>query len=218
VLALAEEDFDFDAMTVRIRRQVSRDSGQWTFKLPKGDKERVVPVSRGIAQAIRTHMQAHPPEPYTLPWEDKHGRTHGSRTVNLLFRWHGDDPRSSGRHIAASSYDLGVWKPALSRAGIIPPPERAPYRSMRYRASRDDGMHALRHFYSATLQNAGVPLVGVMEFMGHSRKGAPITVGVYGHVTAETEELARSAIDSVLFKLRPAGVSAATVTELRRAE
>lgn len=215
---LAEEDFDFDAMTVRIQRQISRESGRWVFKLPKGEKERTIPISRGVARAVQAHIAAHPPEPYTLPWEDRHGKLHGSRTVRLLFRWHGDDPRSAGKHIAASSYDLGVWKPALSRAGIIPPPERAQYRTMRYQSSRDDGMHALRHYYSLTIQNAGVSLAGVMEFMGHSTKGAPITIAVYGHVTAETMEQARSAIDRELFKLRPVAASSGTVTELARAK
>lgn len=216
VLGLAEEDFDFGAMTVRVCRQISREGGSPAFKLPKGAKERTVPVSRGVAQAIQAHMAAYPPEPYTLPWQEEDGKEKGSRTVSLLFRWHGDDTRSRGKHIMASSYDSQVWKPALSRAGIIPPPVRASYRTLRYiGGSRDDGMHALRHFYSLTLQNAGVPLVGVMEFMGHSRKNAPITVSVYGHVTAETMELARLAIDRELFKLRPAGGSNGTVTELR---
>ncbi|MGH3247335.1 MAG: hypothetical protein ACRDOI_14160, partial [Trebonia sp.] len=79
------------------------------------------------------------------------------------------------------------------------------------------GMHALRHFYSTALQDAGVPPVGVMEFMGHSRKGLPVTFLVYGHVTDETFDKARTAIDRALFKLRPVP-SSGTVTELRAAQ
>jgi hypothetical protein len=41
-----------------------------------------------------------------------------------------------------------------------------------------------------------------MDFMGHSKKGAPVTLGVYAHVTEETYESARNAIDRSLFRLR----------------
>jgi hypothetical protein len=56
----------------------------------------------------------------------------------------------------------------------------------------------------------------MMEFMGHSRKGKVITVGVYGHVTDETFERARQAVDQRLFRLRPVQASG-TVAELRPA-
>ena len=44
-----------------------------------------------------------------------------------------------------------------------------------------------------------------MEFMGHSMKGRrlPTALGVYGHVTDETYEQARQAIDKALFRPRP---------------
>jgi integrase len=184
------------------------------FKLPKGGKERVVPVTPAFAQLLQAYMEAYPPQPYTLPWLNKEGKIKGEHTCRILFRWHGDDRRSHGKHIVAASYDAAVWKPALSRAGIMPPPVRDQRRTLRYKGGdRDDGMHALRHFYSSALLDAGVSLAGVMEFMGHSRKGRPITLGVYGHVTEETFAQARSAIDRTLFKLHSVG----TVTELRQA-
>ena len=66
-------------------------------------------------------------------------------------------------------------------------------------------MHALRHWFATTLGDAGVSLAGVMDFMGHSRKaaGLPVTLGVYSHVTEETYEAARTAVDRSLFRLRP---------------
>jgi integrase len=217
--ALAEEDFDFDAMKVRIRRQVVRVGGAWYFKLPKGGKERVAPLSRGLAAVVRAHIEKYPPQPYTLPWlGEKAGAGGEPHTCRILFRWHGGDPKTSGLHIGASSYDQAVWKPALSRAGVIPAavPDGRGIRRYRGGSGKGNGMHALRHYYSTTLQNAAVPLVGVMEFMGHSRKGMPVTLGVYGHVTDETFELARAAIDRTLFRLRPVE-PAGTVTELRSA-
>jgi hypothetical protein len=53
-------------------------------------------------------------------------------------------------------------------------------------------------------------------FMGHSVKSLPVTFRVYGHLTEETYEQARQAIDRTLFRVRP--VSSGTVTELRAAQ
>jgi integrase len=218
VFALAEEDFDFDAGKVRIRRQVTTIGGRAVFKLPKGGKERTVPLPRGVAALVRAHIETYPPRSYTLPWMTERDGVDGEHTCRLLFRWHGDDPRTHGKHIVASSYDQAVWKPALSRAGFIPAAVQDDRGIHRYRggSGRGNGMHALRHFYSTTLLDSGVSLAGVMEFMGHSRKGKPITLGVYGHVTDETFEQARQAIDRTLFRLRPVE-SNGTVTELRAA-
>jgi hypothetical protein len=54
-----------------------------------------------------------------------------------------------------------------------------------------------------------------MEFLGHSRKSAPLAVGTYGHVTDATFDAARRAVDSSLFALRPVqddGTAPRTVT------
>jgi integrase len=206
-------------MKVHIRRQVTKVGALRAFKLPKGGKERTIPLSRGLAAVVRAQIAAYPPQPYTLPWLAEDGKVATDpHTCRLLFRWFGDDPRSHGRHILPSSYDQQVWKPALHRAGVIGEPVRDKARALRYPADRRDGMHALRHFYSTTLQDAGVSLAGVMDFMGHSRegKGVPLTLGVYGHVTEETFEQGRQAIDRTLFRLRPVE-SSGTVTELRAA-
>lgn len=66
---------------------------------------------------------------------------------------------------------------------------------------------------SVTLPRCLGFLAGVMEFLGYSRKGKPVTLLVYGHMTEETFAQARSAIDRTLFKLHSVG----TVTELRQA-
>jgi len=217
-LALAEEDFDFEAGKVRIRRQVTRVGGRWVFKLPKEGREWTAPLPRGLAAIMRARIEAYPPAPYELPWMGEDGQLAAEPHVcRLLFRWHGDHPRTHGRHIQASSFNKSIWKPALTRAGIIPPPpEDTPASDYFGLDCGGNGTHSLRHFYSTTLQDAGVPLIGVMEFMGHSRKGLPVTLGVYGHVTEETFELARIAVDRTLFRLRPVE-SSGTVTELRAA-
>jgi hypothetical protein len=111
-----------------------------------------------------------------------------------------------------------VWKPALTAAGLIPQPSRDGRGELKYAAAPHDGQHAARHFFSVTLQDGGVSLAGVMDFMGHSRRGKVVTVAVYGHVTEETFAQARAVIDAKLFRLRAVeSGSSGTVTELRPA-
>ncbi|NYD48886.1 site-specific recombinase XerD [Actinomadura luteofluorescens] len=79
--------------------------------------------------------------------------------------------------------------------------------------------HALRHWFATALGDAGVSLAGVMEFLGHSRKGSrsPVKLGVYSHVTEETYEAARSAVDRSLFRLRPVQDQSSNGTETEQA-
>jgi integrase len=223
--ALSEDDFDYEACKVRIRRQVARIGNVAYFKLPKGGKERVVPLPRGVAASVNAHTAKFPPVACALPWMNEDGTiAEDPVTVPLLYPWRGTSStgrrsdKTYGKPIVAGSYDASVWKPALSRLGIIPAPEKTARGIMRYKVgdAQDVGMHMLRHFYESMLDDGGVSLAGMMEFMGHSRKGQSITIGVYGHVTEETFERARNAVDQRLFKLRPVP-SDGTVTELRAA-
>jgi integrase len=201
-----------------VQRQIVRVGGKYYYKLPKGGKARTVPLSRGVSTHVQAHLDKYPPVEATLPWMNEDGTVGDPVTVKLLVVWHGDDPRTSGRHILPTIHDAKVWKPALHAAGIAPEPERDKRRVLVYSSGgRGNGQHALRHFFSTALQDAGVPPAGVMDYMGHSRKGLPVTFRVYGHVTEETAEQARAAIDQRLFKLRPVA-SSGTVTELRRAQ
>jgi integrase len=211
--ALADDDFDFEAGKVHIRRQVFRYKGKSYFKLPKGGRERTVPMGRGVAAAVITHKDKYPPVQVTLPWMNEDGTIADEPcTVRLLSVWAG--PKTTGQPIVANSYIAHVWLPALHKAGMAPLPERDSRGFLRYQSGgRENGQHALRHLFETTLDDGGVSLAGMMEFMGHSRKGKVITIGVYGHVTEATFERARVAVDGTLFKLRPIE-SDGTVTEL----
>ncbi len=218
--ALAAEDFDLAAGMVTVRRQVACVGGRWFYKLPKGGKTRQVPLSRGVEALVGTALAvpvgdgpktllerivtANQLAPVTLPWLAEDGTEGKPRKAMLMFRWH------DGRNIRPRSWDGQVWKPALVAAGVMKPPGNGGSWE-----AREHGMHALRHWYSTALLDAGVSLAGVMEFMGHSPKGMPLAVGVYGHVTPETVEAARNAIDRTLFRPRILG-SDGTMTELRR--
>lgn len=236
--AIAVDDFDADAGTVQIARQVARVGKRLVFKLPKGGKTRTAPLSAGLARTVQAHMEAHPPVPTTLPWMNEDGTLADEPvTVDLLFVWRGEllvppmaegartnagrgrQKNAEGKNLQTSVYNVLVWKTALARAGVIPPPTNNDRGALVYADSRDDGMHALRHWFATTLGDAGVSLAGVMEFLGHSRKGSrlPVTLGVYSHVTEETYEAARNAIDRSLFRLRTVQDQSSDGTETEQA-
>jgi len=190
---LGLDDFDTDARVVHIRRQLFRHGNEFVFKLPKGGKERTVPLSHGVASMLPGEAAGS----FALPWLREDGQlTARPRTVPLLFTL-------NGAPIGARDWDKNHWHPAL--------------RAAEAEVTRANGMHALHHWYSTTLLDGGVSLAAVMEFLGHSRKSAPLAVGVYGHVTPEASEAARRAVDTALFGLRIV-TSDGTVTELRAAQ
>lgn len=196
---LAVEDIDA-AETVHIRRQLARVTGGWVFKLPKGGKPRDVPLPRGVA----TLTEGVSAQQITLPWLNEDGTIRDKpERVSLLFH---DEERPLWTRV----WNRDIWKHALAEAGVIPPftqPDPV---------AREHGFHALRHWYSTYLLDNGVSLAAVMEFMGHSRESVPLAIGVYGHVTEQSRETARRAVDAALFGLRPVP-SHGTVAELRRA-
>lgn len=171
------EDFDFEKKIVHIRRQLLWYKG-FIVKLPKGEKERTVPLPEGVALLV----QRLPQSEWLLTIDGKQIRP---------WMWR------------------RIWLQALVVAGVIPPAANRDSHG----PVREHGLHALRHWYSATLQDGGVSLAGVMDFLGHSRTSAPLAVGVYGHVTETTFEQARRAVDSSLFRLLPVAADG-TVTEL----
>ena len=185
---------DVDGGVVHVRRQVFSLAGELVFKLPKGGKVRDVPLPRGVGALLGQQ----PGVTVSLPWlaEDGKIQRRPLATVRLAFT----DP--DGLPWRARTWERRVWTPALKAAGVP--------------VVTENGSHAPRHWYSTTLLDAGVSLAGVMEFMGHSRKHMPLAVGTYGHVTPETLEAARNAVDSALFRLRSVS-SNGTVTELRTA-
>lgn len=211
-LALAVEDFDLEAEKVHVQRQAVLVGGQWYFKAPKRGKDRWVPLPRGVAAVFRAHAGQWPPEPYELPWMDEHGKVSAvPHSCRLLFRWESRDSRTNGRHVHLGNYDHSVWTPALRSAGLST--------AAVDNSKSGNGAHMLRHICSNALQVAGLAPAAVAEFLGHSKKSLPITFRVYGHVTEESFEQARVAIDRAVFRLRPVASAdpGGAVAELRPA-
>jgi integrase len=200
LFGLALEDIDFEEHVIRVRRQIKKLGSVFVYALPKNDRERVVPLPAWAAEAIRRHVDKYPPLVCSLPWEKPNGKL---RTHNLLFRWTDD------QFIKARSYSKGVWKPALVRAGVIPPPAKDSRQHARFATTRKEGLHQLRHYYASVMLTGGVAIKELAEYLGHADPA--FTLRVYAHMQPCSHERARRAIDDRLF--RPRSVSDGTPTE-----
>ncbi|HET6741027.1 MAG TPA: tyrosine-type recombinase/integrase [Kribbella sp.] len=190
LFGLAEEDIDFEAMEIQVRRQVKKLGKHFVFALPKNDLERTVPMSEGAALTLMHHINSFEPRPYSLPWERPDGDPHEAK---ILFRWRDD------RHILARGYDKSVWHPALAAAGVIPQPVRDARGALRYLTNRETGMHALRHYYASVALADGVNIKELAEYLGHGDPG--FTLRLYTHMLPSSHERARKAIDSRLSRI-----------------
>jgi integrase len=173
VFGLAVDEVEFLRGIVRVERQVKIVRSRLVFALPKGRKTRTVPLPESVALEAAAHVSAYPPRHVTLPWEHPDGRP---VTAPLLLT-----SRESGA-LNRNLFNSYHWKPALERAGIEP--------------SRENGMHALRHFYASVLLDAGESIKALSEYLGHSDPG--FTLRTYTHLMPSSEHRTRRAIDAVL--------------------
>lgn len=191
---LALEDIDFAEQVLHVRRQIKKLGKDYVFALPKNDRERDVPLPAWTAQCIRTHIAKFAPAPYTLAWEKPDGPL---RTHNILVRW------TDGGHVKPRAYSETAWKPAIAAAGVIPPPVKDERKRKRYRTTRKEGTHQLRHHYASVMLAGGVSIKELAEYLGHHDAG--FTLRLYAHLLPDSHERARRVIDEKLF--RPRAVS-----------
>jgi integrase len=116
----------------------------------------------------------------------------GTELAEHLRRWpaEGDDlvfTSREGKPINRNHFNPYTWKPALQAAAVPP--------------TRDNGMHALRHFYASVLIDAGESVRAVADYLGHADPG--FTLRVYAHLFPSSEERARKAVDRLLAGQRP---------------
>jgi integrase len=157
------------APVVHVRRQVKILGTTLVFDLPKGDKERDVPMDESTKLRLSAHLQHHPARAVTLPWRDVDGPP---VTAKLIFT------NSRGGAIDRNTFNRDIWKKALRRAGL---PE-----------TRRNGMHMLRHIYASVLLAGGVDIKALSEFLGHAN--AAFTLKVYTHLMPAAKDRAREAI------------------------
>ncbi|SRR5579884_2202988 len=182
VFGLAEDAVSFDTETLHVLLQVKLVGGQPVFAPPKCNKLRDVPLPDTVAEALKLHMEAHPPVEVTLPWQTPDG---SPVTKRLLFT------TPSGQAVRRADFNQHAWKPALVTAGVIPEPRKGE----RHQAAREHGMHALRHFYASVLLDAGENIKAVSEYLGHADPG--FTLRIYTHLMPSSRDRTRRAVDAV---------------------
>jgi integrase len=87
--------------------------------------------------------------------------------------------------VSRTYYNRHIWKPALEAAGI--------------RSGRENGMHALRHYYASVQLEAGTSVRALAEYLGHHDPG--FTLRTYTHLMPSSDERAREAVDAAFRNL-----------------
>jgi len=170
---LAAGDVDFLHRVVHVRRQVRIVGTSMTFSPPKGGKERDVPLPGSVALRLSAHIAACPPAGVTLPWKVPDGKP---VTAQLLVT------TTQGGAVHRSSFNISRWQAALKAAGIP--------------AGRENGQHALRHYYASALLARGVDIRALSEYLGHHDPG--FTLRTYVHLMPDADDRARAAVDAAL--------------------
>ncbi|HEX5116456.1 MAG TPA: site-specific integrase [Pseudonocardiaceae bacterium] len=172
MFGLSPDDIDRDAQVIHVVRQVQQTNSELIFCLPKRDKVRDVPLSAATLAALDLYIEMFPPASVTLPWEEADGKP---ATVDLIMT--DDEGRAWWRQV----FNRDQWRPALDRAGMT-------------NATREDGTHALRHFYASVLLEGGVSIKALSEYLGHADPG--FTLRTYTHLMPASHERTRRVIDS----------------------
>jgi integrase len=173
VLGLAVDEVDAVNGVVRVVRQVKLLRNRPIFALPKYSKVRDVPLPDSVAESVADHITRCPPVEVTLPWGDLDGPP---LTVSLIFS------RPTGREVNRHDFNRYAWHPALEAAGVA--------------TGRENGMHALRHFYASMLLDAGENIRALSEYLGHHDPA--FTLRTYTHLMPSSEKRTKTAVDAVL--------------------
>lgn len=179
LFGLSPDDIDFLRGTVEVRRQVKILSGnKLIFALPKGRKTRTVPVPTTVADELSAHLARFRAAPIELPWRTLDSSEKVCVPLVLTTR--------ERRPLNRNYFNSTLWRRAQERAGVDP--------------TRENGMHALRHWYASVLLDAGESIRAVSEYLGHSDPG--FTLRTYTHLMPSSDERTRLAIDSAFKTIR----------------
>ena len=179
IFGLSPDDIDLERGEVRVRRQVKPLGNKQMFGLPKGRKVREVPLPDAVLEAINAHMTAYPPIEVTLPWE----RSDGKPTTFTLILYSREK-----KALARNYINTFIWKPALKRGGVA--------------TTRENGSHALRHFYASTALHEGESIKALSEYLGHADPG--FTLRTYTALVEGSAERTKRAVDAVFGHETPA--------------
>lgn len=167
---LAVDDVDFLGRTLHVRRQIKLVAGKPVLAPPKGGRSRDVPLADTVSVALAERLRQHPARQVELPWRDLDGEP---TTSQLVFT------TREGGPLIRNYFNHHVWKPAL-RSAEIP-------------TTRENGTHALRHFYASVLLEGGVSIRALADYLGHADPG--FTLRTYTHLMPTAEGRTREAVD-----------------------
>lgn len=174
VFGLSPDDVDFLRGEVTVQRQVKVFGGnKLVFALPKGRKTRTVPLPKSVNATLAAYLAKYPATTVELPWATPDSEQRVRVPLVLTTR--------ERKALNRNYFNTYVWKTALAKAKV--------------ESSRENGMHALRHFYASMLLDAGESIKAVSEYLGHSDPG--FTLRVYTHLMPTSSERTRKAVDDV---------------------
>lgn len=169
IFGLAVDDIDFLRGVVTVRRQVKLYSdGRLEFALPKGRKVRAVPLPGQVRDELAAHLAARPAVPVVLPGS--------ADPVPLMLT------TRERTALARTYFNRYLWKKALRAAGVAD--------------CRENGMHALRHYYASVLLDGGESIKAVSQYLGHADPG--FTLRIYTHLMPSSDERSRRLIDAAM--------------------
>lgn len=172
VFGLAVDAVDWLRREVHVRQQVKLLRGRLFLDLPKGGKERTVPLPSSMSLRLAAHLEQHPAVDVTLPWGSPTGRP---RTARLMFT----TPEGGALH--RQTFADYSWHPALTAAGVP--------------VLRENGMHALRHYFASAVLDGGASVRDLAAWLGHTDPG--FTLRTYAHLMPSSSDRMRTAIDAV---------------------
>jgi integrase len=175
IFAFSMDNVDRKRMIYRCTRQMVIIKGVRKFRLPKGHKEREIPLGAGVLERLDAYAEEFPPVAITLPWAERDGRE--TETINVLMT------NAKGDLYTRTAFNSVVWIPAFARAGLV------------HGHNREDGMHALRHLFASHMLAQGVSIKELAAFLGHADEA--FTLRTYVHLLRNSFERARLAIDAM---------------------
>lgn len=176
IFGLSPDDIDGDMVT--IRRQVKVFSGsRLVFAKPKYERIREVPLPSHVASELTAYIKTFPPVEVTMSWGTPSGKP-TTVPLYLVTREH--------NALNRNYFNGAVWKPALTASKI---PD-----------TRENGCHALRHYYASVLLDGGESIKALSEYLGHADPG--FTLRTYTHLMPNSHDRTRQLIDGA-FGLRP---------------
>lgn len=171
IFGFAKEDIEFlGGRLLRVRRQVKTVNGAAVFGLPKGGKERTVPLSDDMSFRLAAQIENFPPVEVTLPWNKPGGELVSAEL--LYVRADGVTPWDR------SNFNNHLWRPARKAAGV---PQ-----------TRENGMHVLRHTFASACLAAGVDIKTLSIDMGHANIAT--TLKYYAWMMPDASERTRNAL------------------------